>query len=79
VRTASPPKACPFVAIEDGRLVGTVRLWHVTAGPGRAVLLLGPLAVCTRRQGRGIGSSALMAARHQGGAALRRGRGDPGG
>src|SRR5438477_1882698 len=28
----------------DGRLVGTVRLWHVSAG-GRPALMLGPLAV----------------------------------
>src|SRR5215475_7117634 len=29
---------------QDGRLVGTVRLWHVSAG-GRSALMLGPLAV----------------------------------
>lgn len=56
-----------FVAVEDGRLVGTVRLWHVTAGPGRSALLLGPLAVAPEAQGRGIGGAlmthALKAAR----------------
>src|SRR5882762_9469636 len=29
---------------QDGRLVGTVRLWHVSVG-GRDALMLGPLAV----------------------------------
>ena len=37
-----------FVAVEDGRLVGAVRLWHVTAGPGRQALLLGPDRKSTR-------------------------------
>ena len=63
-----------FVAVEDGRLIGTVRLWHVTAGPGRAALLLGPLAVAPEAQGRGIGSAlmahALKAARRSGAAAV---------
>jgi len=34
-----------FTAIENGRLVGTVRLWNVNAGAARPALLLGPLAV----------------------------------
>lgn len=42
----------------SGRLVGTVRLWHVTASraQGRSLLLLGPLAVDTDVKGAGIGS-----------------------
>lgn len=63
-----------FVAIEDGRLIGTVRLWHVTAGPGRPALLLGPLAVAPEAQGRGIGAAlmthALKAARRSGAVAV---------
>ncbi|GHC64407.1 GNAT family N-acetyltransferase [Limoniibacter endophyticus] len=41
-----------------GRLVGTVRLWHVTAkgAHGRSLLLLGPLAVEAEVKGAGIGS-----------------------
>src|ERR1700741_1868254 len=31
-------------AVREGRLVGTVRLWHVSAG-GVPALMLGPLAV----------------------------------
>ncbi len=44
----------------DGRLAGSVRLWHVDAGEDRAALLLGPLAVDPALQGLGIGG-ALMA------------------
>ena len=48
-----------FTAIENGRVVGTVRLWNVTAGPGRAALLLGPLAVTAEARNRGIGARRL--------------------
>ena len=69
-RKAAPGLA--FVAVEDGRVVGTVRLWNVSAGLGRPALLLGPLAVDPGHQRRGIGS-ALM--RHALRAAARRGHG----
>ena len=64
-RNRRPAEGLALVAREtDGSLVGTVRLWHVHAGvdpDGRPVeaLLLGPLAVDPRAEGRGIGS-ALM-------------------
>jgi predicted N-acetyltransferase YhbS len=51
-----------LVAADRGRLVGTVRLWHVSAGPGRAVLLLGPLAVDPAHRNRGIGSALMRRA-----------------
>ncbi len=54
-----PADGLSFAATEGGRLVGSVRLWHVTAGPGRPALLLGPLAVHPEFRGRGIGA-ALM-------------------
>jgi predicted N-acetyltransferase YhbS len=51
-----------LVAVEDGRVVGTVRLWHVTAGPGCDALLLGPLAVDPACRNRGIGSALMRRA-----------------
>ena len=42
----------------DGRLVGTLRLWHVSAG-GVPALVLGPLAVDSAYRGIGVGA-ALM-------------------
>jgi predicted N-acetyltransferase YhbS len=48
-----------FAAVEDGRLVGTARLWDVSAGIGRPALLLGPLAVAVEARGRGIGSALV--------------------
>jgi predicted N-acetyltransferase YhbS len=54
-----PAEGLSFAATEHGCLVGTVRLWHVAAGPGRPGLLLGPLAVDPDCRNRGVGS-ALM-------------------
>jgi predicted N-acetyltransferase YhbS len=54
-----PARGLAFVASDRGRIVGTVRLWNVSAGPSRPALLLGPLAVHPDHRGCGIGS-ALM-------------------
>jgi predicted N-acetyltransferase YhbS len=54
-----PAAGCSFVAERNGAVIGTVRLWHVCAGPERPALLLGPLAVDAAHRGRGIGG-ALM-------------------
>lgn len=51
-----------FVAIEQGRLVGTARLWNVSAGLGRPALLLGPLAVAADARNRGIGAALVQRA-----------------
>src|ERR1700730_18841025 len=40
----APAEGLAFSAVARGRLVGTVRLWHVSAG-GVPALVLGPLAV----------------------------------
>ena len=49
-----------FVATSGRRLVGTVRLWEVSAGPGRPALLLGPLAVAPDCRKRGVGSALVQ-------------------
>jgi predicted N-acetyltransferase YhbS len=54
-----PAEGLSFIASERGRVIGTVRLWNVSAGPGCPALLLGPIAVDPERRNRGIGS-ALM-------------------
>lgn len=62
-----PAEGLSLVAIEQGAIVGTVRLWHVMGGPSRPALLLGPLAVRPDCRNRGIGGAlvrrALRAAR----------------
>ena len=51
-----------FVATTKNRVVGTVRLWDVTAGPARPALLLGPLAVDDGWRGVGIGAALMRRA-----------------
>src|SRR5262245_16285834 len=57
-----PAEGLSFVAEKDQRVVGTVRLWHVSAGPARPALLLGPLAVDDAWRGLGIGAALLRRA-----------------
>jgi predicted N-acetyltransferase YhbS len=45
----------------DGRLVGTVRLWHVSAG-GIPALILGPLAVDGASRKLGVGAALITRA-----------------
>lgn len=55
----APAEGLAFSAVARGRLVGTVRLWHVSAG-GIPALMLGPLAVEASSRKLGTGA-ALMA------------------
>lgn len=55
-------EALSFVATDNGRVVGTVRLWNVNAGLGRPALLLGPLAVASDVRSRGIGAALMRRA-----------------
>src|SRR6188472_710532 len=54
----APAEGLAFTAVRAGRVVGTVRLWHVSAR-GVPALVLGPLAVDASYQKLGIGA-ALM-------------------
>jgi predicted N-acetyltransferase YhbS len=53
-----PAEGLALSAVREGRLVGTVRLWHVSAG-GKPALMLGPLAVDPDCRQLGVGA-ALM-------------------
>jgi predicted N-acetyltransferase YhbS len=64
-----------LIAAEGGCVIGTVRLWQVSAGRNCEALLLGPLAVHPDRRKRGIGSALVRralrdASRHRHGAVL---------
>lgn len=65
-----PARGLAFAAFEGQRLVGTLRLWSVTAGNVTRCLLLGPLAVDADMRNRGLGAvlmwRALRAARARG-------------
>jgi predicted N-acetyltransferase YhbS len=54
----APAEGLALSAVARGRLVGTVRLWHVSAG-GVPALVLGPLAVDDDCRKLGVGA-ALM-------------------
>jgi predicted N-acetyltransferase YhbS len=65
----APAEGLAFSALAQGRLVGTLRLWHVNAG-GIPALLLGPLAVDNTCRKLGVGAAlmdhALAAAKARG-------------
>lgn len=65
----APAEGLALSVVREGRLVGTVRLWHVSAG-GKPALVLGPLAVDSACRALGIGAAlmnhALAAAKARG-------------
>lgn len=65
----APAEGLALSAVRRGKLVGTVRLWHVSAG-GIPALILGPLAVdptCRKlKVGAALMTCALAAARARG-------------
>ena len=52
--------AAGFVAREDGRLIGSVRLWSITV-EGIDAVFLGPIAVAPEARDRGLGSDLIGA------------------
>jgi predicted N-acetyltransferase YhbS len=65
----APAEGLALSVVRRGRLVGTVRLWHVSAG-GKPALMLGPLAVDADCRALSIGAAlmvhALQAAKQRG-------------
>ncbi|MET0430576.1 MAG: N-acetyltransferase [Microvirga sp.] len=57
-----PAEGLALVIEMDDRLVGTVRLWPVSAGRNRAALMLGPIAVDPALQGLGLGARLMREA-----------------
>ena len=58
-----PAQGLALIA-EDGagRLIATVRLWHVAAGSAGAALMLGPIAVDASARSLGVGAELMRAA-----------------
>src|SRR6266700_2199644 len=56
-----PAEGLALSAVAKGRLVGTVRLWHVSAG-GIPALVLGPLAVDPSCRDLGVGAALMSQA-----------------
>ena len=54
-----PAEGLAFSAVHRGRLVGTVRLWHASAG-GVPALVLGPLAVDASCRSLGLGAVLMQ-------------------
>ena len=65
----APADGLAFSAVARGKIVGTLRLWHVSAG-GVPALVLGPLAVDSAFRKLGVGAAlvarALAATRARG-------------
>ena len=57
----APAEGLAFSAAHEGRLVGTLRLWHVSAGNVPA-LVLGPLAVDPSCRALGVGAALMRRA-----------------
>lgn len=52
--------AAGFVARDDGRIIGSVRLWAITVG-GEPALFLGPIAVSADSRRAGLGADLVQA------------------
>ncbi|MBB3021483.1 putative N-acetyltransferase YhbS [Microvirga lupini] len=54
-----PADGLSLVIDRDGEIIGTVRLWHISAGPNRAALMLGPIAIDPSVQSLGLGGKLM--------------------
>jgi len=75
LRRGRRPAAGLAFSLLDGRhLIGTLRLWEITAGSAGPALLLGPIAILPERQSEGLGTllmrNGLAEARRLGHAAV---------
>ncbi|MBB4041022.1 putative N-acetyltransferase YhbS [Microvirga flocculans] len=57
-----PADGLSLVIDRDGEVIGTVRLWHISAGPNRPALMLGPIAIDPSVQGLGLGGKLMREA-----------------
>jgi predicted N-acetyltransferase YhbS len=57
-----PARGLALSALDGRRLIGTVRLWTVTAGNAKGCLLLGPLAVASDARSLGVGADLMRRA-----------------
>ena len=58
-----PAAGLALAAMQGGRLVGTLRMWHVDAGSSACpALLLGPLAVAASHRSQGLGTRLICEA-----------------
>ena len=57
-----PADGLSLVIDRDGDVIGTVRLWHVSAGPNRPALMLGPIAIDPSVQSLGLGGKLMREA-----------------
>src|SRR6202008_3408515 len=67
----APAAGLALSAVRNGKLAGTVRLWHVSAGGVRA-LMLGPLAVDSAHRRLGVGTARMAKALASAGARVHR-------
>jgi predicted N-acetyltransferase YhbS len=54
----APAAGLALSVMREGRLIGTVRLWHVSAG-GKPALILGPIAVDPSCRKLGVGATLM--------------------
>lgn len=57
-----PARGLALKAVDEaGRMIGTLRFWHVSIGSERPALMLGPLAVESAAREGGVGSALMRA------------------